>query len=132
MIRPLRQVTVLFDADCGLCGRAREWLAGQPQLVPLVFVPAASDEARALFPTLDHASTLGDLTAVGDDGSVYAAEAAWVLCLWCLAGHRGLAMRLASPALLPTAHKAVLAISARRQQISGLLAGPVRTGPTVG
>ena len=80
MIHTLRRVTVLFDADCGLCRRAREW----------------------------------------------------VLCLWRLAGHRGLAMRLAGPALLPTARKAVLAISARRQQISGLLDGLVRTGPTVG
>jgi predicted DCC family thiol-disulfide oxidoreductase YuxK len=124
---PLHRVTVLFDQDCELCRRAREWLGGQPQLVPLEFVPAGSVQARTLFPGLDHAATLGDLTAVGDDGSVYVAESAWVLCLWCLADYRNLAIRLAGPAWLPTARKAVLAISSRRRQLSELLGGEVPT-----
>jgi predicted DCC family thiol-disulfide oxidoreductase YuxK len=123
---PLRRVTVLFDRDCELCRRAKQWLAGQPQLVPLEFVPAGSERARTLFPGLDHAATLGDLTAVGDDGSVYVAESAWVLCLWCLTGYRNLAVRLAAPALLPTARRAVLAISARREHLSELLGGRPR------
>lgn len=129
---PLRRVTVLYDADCALCRRARGWLAGRPQLVPLAFVPAGSAQARRLFPGLNHAATLGDLTAIGDDGSVFTAEAAWVLCLWCLAEHRGLAVRLAGPALLPTARAVILAISARRATISGLLGSPATGGPTVG
>jgi predicted DCC family thiol-disulfide oxidoreductase YuxK len=47
--------TVLCDAGCSLCSRFRDWLVRQPTLVPLELVPAASDEARRRFPTLDRA-----------------------------------------------------------------------------
>lgn len=68
--RGVAGLTVLFDARCGLCTRARHWLERQSALVPLEFVPAASPEARMRFPGLDPAATLDDLTVVGDDGEV--------------------------------------------------------------
>ncbi|WP_406332442.1 thiol-disulfide oxidoreductase DCC family protein [Streptomyces sp. NBC_00203] len=95
---PVLGLTVLYDAQCSLCTFLRGWLAKQPQLVPLRLVPAGSDEARALFPSLDHRATLEDITVVGDGGQVYRGAAAWVVTLWALREHRPLAHRLSTPA----------------------------------
>jgi predicted DCC family thiol-disulfide oxidoreductase YuxK len=107
--------TVLFDEKCPLCRAARHWLSSRGQLVPLWFVPAASPQARSLFPTLDHASTLRDLTVIADDGSVYAGDSAWVACLWALADYRGMAERISSPRLLPAARRFIAAAGAVRE-----------------
>jgi predicted DCC family thiol-disulfide oxidoreductase YuxK len=105
---------VLYDEACPLCRTARSWLAGRDHLVPLLFVPAGSAEARQRFPGLDHAATLRDLTVIADTGEVYAGDAAWLACLWALAGYRGLAERLSTPALLPTARRVIAKASAVR------------------
>ncbi|MDQ6936688.1 MAG: DUF393 domain-containing protein, partial [Actinomycetota bacterium] len=75
----MRSATVLYDADCALCRRAKNWLESQVQLLPLEFVAAASAEARRRYPTLDHQATLRDLTVVGEAGEVWRAERAWVV-----------------------------------------------------
>ena len=108
--------TVLFDEGCPICRAAHRWLAGRAQLVPLEFVPAGSDEARARFPGLDHAATLRDLTVVADTGAVYVHDGAWLACLWALADYRGMAERLSSPHLLPAARKFIAAAAAVRRQ----------------
>ena len=53
----VRGLTVLYDAECGLCAFLRDWLVRQPQLVPLELVPAGSVEARRRFPGRDHRAT---------------------------------------------------------------------------
>ncbi|MEU0334814.1 DCC1-like thiol-disulfide oxidoreductase family protein [Streptomyces sp. NPDC006193] len=106
---PVRALTVLYDAECGLCTHLRRWLARQPQLVPLEPVPAGSAAARARFPRLDHAGTLEEITVVGDSGQVYRGPHAWIVVLWALREHRPLAHRLATPAGLKLARGAVLA-----------------------
>lgn len=100
------RLTLLYDAECPLCRRFREWLERQPLLVPLGFVAAGSAEARGLFPTLDHARSCEQVTVVGDDGAVWTDERAWVMCLWATVHHRRLAERLARPAGLPLAKAA--------------------------
>lgn len=105
---------VLYDAGCPICRTARGWLSGRAQLAPLYFVPAGSIEARALFPSLDHAATLRDLTVIADNGEVYLSDGAWAACLWALADYRGMAERLTSPRLLPTARRFIAAASAVR------------------
>jgi predicted DCC family thiol-disulfide oxidoreductase YuxK len=102
-----RRLTVLYDAGCPICRTARDWLAGRDQLVPLAFVAAGSVEARALFPGLDQAATLRDVTVVADTGAVYTGDAAWLMCLWALSGYRSLALRLAAPRLRPLARRVV-------------------------
>lgn len=106
---PVRRLTVLYDAECSVCAFVRDWLARQPQLVPLELVPAASDEARRRFPGLDHRATLDDVTVVGDSGQVYRGAAAWIVTLWALREHRPLAHRLSTPAGAKLAKGAVLA-----------------------
>ncbi|MET8283697.1 thiol-disulfide oxidoreductase DCC family protein [Streptomyces sp. NPDC048448] len=106
---PVRGLTVLYDAQCSLCAFLRDWLAKQSQLVPLRLVPAASYEARGLFPALDHRATLDEITVVGDAGQVYQGAAAWVVCLWALREYRSLAHRLSTPAGALLARGALLA-----------------------
>ena len=118
----MRNLTVLYDPDCGLCKRAHEWLAEQAKIIELKFVPCASDEARKRYPQLDHDLTKQDLTVVCDNGWVYFGPKAWLMVLWALARYRDWAYRLATPELLPTTKKVVSVISQNRYQI-GRVAG---------
>lgn len=112
---PVRRLTVLYDARCSLCAFLRDWLARQPQLVPLELVPAASDEARRRHPGLDHDATLEEITVVGDAGQVYRGPAAWIVTLWALREHRPLAHRLSTPSGARLARGAVLAAAKWRE-----------------
>ncbi|MFE1297554.1 thiol-disulfide oxidoreductase DCC family protein [Streptomyces sp. NPDC058731] len=112
-------LTVLYDAECGLCAFLRDWLVRQPQLVPLELVPAGSDEARRRFPGLDHRATLEEVTVVGDGGQVYRDAAAWIVVLWALREHRPLAHRLSTPAGARLARGAVLAAAKWRGRPQG-------------
>ncbi|MEU4215307.1 DCC1-like thiol-disulfide oxidoreductase family protein [Actinoplanes sp. NPDC026623] len=107
--------TVLYDDGCPICRTAHRWLEGRAQLVPLEFVAAGSAAARRRFPGLDHAATLRDLTVITDGGLVYVSDGAWLACLWALADYRGMAERLGSPRLLPTARRFIAAAAAARQ-----------------
>ncbi|MFL9683231.1 thiol-disulfide oxidoreductase DCC family protein [Streptomyces sp. KL110A] len=120
---PVGRLTVLYDADCPLCVHLRHWLLRQRQLVPLDLVPAGSLRARELFPDLDHAATLREITVVGDRGQVYTASAAWIVCLWALADHRPRAHWLATPAGQPFARAAVLAAARWREALKDPGAG---------
>ena len=117
---PTDRLTVLTDPGCPLCARFADWLQRQPLLVPLVLVPAGSAEAVRLFPTLDHQRTLQEITVVGDDGSVWTNEYAWVMCLWATRHYRALAERLSKPSMLPLARGAAYTAAGIRH----LLAGP--------
>jgi predicted DCC family thiol-disulfide oxidoreductase YuxK len=118
MPEPLARLTVLYDSGCPLCSLFREWLAGQPVLVPLDLVPAESTEARVRFPGLDHARTMEEITVVGDDGSIWTGEHAWVMCLWALASHRALAERLATPTGLRMARAMALSAAGLRHLLA--------------
>jgi len=111
-------LTVLYDPDCGLCRRAHDWLAQQPKLIDLNFVPCASEEAHERYPQLNHELTRQDLTVIRDDGAVYFGPKAWLMVLWALSKYREWSYRLASPELLPTTKRVVSAISQNRYQIS--------------
>jgi predicted DCC family thiol-disulfide oxidoreductase YuxK len=113
MFSPMK-LTVLYDANCSLCTAVRTWLADQPQLVSLEFVPAASPEARRRYPELNHDKTLDEITVVGDNGALYVGEHAWVMCLWATATYRALAVRLSSPAMLPLVRAAAYAAAGLR------------------
>jgi len=115
----MRELTVLYDANCGLCKRAQAWLMTKPKYVELIFVPATSEEARWRYPQLDHDLTLNDLTVIGDDGAVYCGPKAWLMCLWALRQYREWSLRLSSPELLPTAKRVISMISQNRYQLEG-------------
>jgi len=116
----MRQLTVLYDEQCGLCRRAHLWLASQTKFVDVSFVPVASDEARSRFPQLNHALTLRDVTVIDDRGGVYWGAKAWLMCLWALRDYREWSLRLSAPDLLPTARRVVSMISQNRHKLEGL------------
>jgi predicted DCC family thiol-disulfide oxidoreductase YuxK len=116
----MRNLTVLYDSKCGLCRRARTWLENEPKLVDLVFVPAASPEAQRLYPSIDPAATLVDMTVVSDEGEVYMGAKAWLMCLWALREYREWSLSLATPQLLPMARKIVEAVSQNRRRLGAL------------
>lgn len=113
----MRELTVLYDPNCGLCKRAQAWLITKPKYVELVFVPASSEEARWRYPQLNHDLTLNDLTVIGDDGAVFCGPKAWLMCLWALRQYREWSLRLSSPELLPTAKRVISMISQNRYQL---------------
>jgi predicted DCC family thiol-disulfide oxidoreductase YuxK len=84
-------LTVLYDATCPVCRRARRFVERQPTYVPVSFLAAGGFAARRRFPTLDPASTRRTITVVADDGAVYRGDAAWIAVLWAVASTRKLA-----------------------------------------
>ncbi|MGW5846820.1 thiol-disulfide oxidoreductase DCC family protein [Streptomyces sp. NPDC055254] len=113
----VKGLTVLYDAHCPLCVHIRHWLIGQPWLVPLTLVPAASYEARRRFPGLDPASTLKEITVIGDSGQVWTGTDAFIMCLWALVEHRPKANWLATPAGRPFARAAMHTAAKWRQAV---------------
>ncbi len=109
-----RRLTVLYDASCALCRRARGWLMRQRQLVPLEFVAAASNEARRRFPELDSRETMKELHVVDELGRVYRGEKAWLICLWALDEYRGWSLRIAEPPHIQRAERFVRWVASRR------------------
>ena len=116
----MKRLYVLFDAQCELCVRCRNWLMKQPAFVPLAFVGLQSDEAKLRFPGIETLRPNDQLLAISDDGSVYRGAYAWIMCLWALRDYREWALRLRSPELLPTAKRVISMISQNRYQLEGL------------
>lgn len=114
---PVTSITIVYDAACGLCTRAKDWIGGQPPLVRLRFVAAGTSEARERFPQLP----VGELAVVANTGEVWLGNRAWVVCLWALEGYRDLALRLTSPLLVLMAREAYAVVSSNRYALSGLL-----------
>ena len=114
----VERLCVLYDERCGLCRWARQWALNQPAYIPLMFIPAGSDQAKGLFPGLDQGREPEELLAIGDGGEVYRNDSAWIMCLFALQDYREWANRLASPALRPLARQAFAFVSKRRGSIS--------------
>jgi predicted DCC family thiol-disulfide oxidoreductase YuxK len=110
----MNRLYVLFDAECELCVRCRNWLMKQPAFVPLVFIAFQSDEAQRQFPGIDALKPNEQLLVISDEGAVYRGAHAWIMCLWALENYREYAQRLAQPALLPLA-KAVCELLSRNR-----------------
>jgi predicted DCC family thiol-disulfide oxidoreductase YuxK len=112
---------VLFDAECELCVRCRNWLMQQPAFVPLVFIALQSDEAQHRFPGIDALKPDEQLLVISDAGAVYRGPNAWIMCLWALENYRQHAQRLAHPALLALAKTICELLSRNRFFLSDIL-----------
>jgi predicted DCC family thiol-disulfide oxidoreductase YuxK len=112
---------VLFDADCELCMRCRNWLMQQPAFVPLVFIPFQADEAQRRFPGIGALKPDEQLLVISDEGAVYRGANAWIMCLWALENYRQHSQRLAHPVLLPFAKVVCELLSRNRFFLSDVL-----------
>lgn len=123
----MKQLTVLYDPTCGLCVRCRQWLAKQPALIPMRFVPQGSAQQEKLYPgfiTLtDDQGRAEELVVIDDAGGVYRNDKAWVMCFYALREYRALSMRLARPGMSGLARRAYHLIAANRRALSWLTGG---------
>jgi predicted DCC family thiol-disulfide oxidoreductase YuxK len=100
----MTRLTVFYDARCGLCCALRDWIARQPQIVPVHCRPALTPAE--------------ELVVSADSGEVWRGDDAWLMVLWALSGYRHWAYRLASPLLRPAARHAFAQISRYRGTLS--------------
>lgn len=117
---PVNRLVVTYDAECGLCTQAKEWILRQAALVGLEFLPVGSAAAVARYPRLP----AGELAVVADTGEVWLGNNAWIVCLWALRDYRDLACRLTSPLLTLMAREAFVLVSTNRLALSKLLRLP--------
>jgi predicted DCC family thiol-disulfide oxidoreductase YuxK len=114
---PVTVLTIVYDAACGLCTRAKDWMSQQSPMIRLQFIAAGSPEARARFPHLP----AGELAVVADTGEVWLGNHAWIVCLWALQEYRDLAFRFTAPGLLQMAREAFTVVSRNRAALSAML-----------
>jgi predicted DCC family thiol-disulfide oxidoreductase YuxK len=114
----MKGLYVLFDAECAMCVRCREWLSQQPAFVPLYFIPLQSPDLPQFFPGIAALKPNEQLLVVADTGAVYRGACAWIMCLWALPKYRRAAQRLAQPILLPFARIVCELLSRNRFYIS--------------
>ena len=117
----MKKLTVFYDHHCGLCRSCRRWLKKQHTYFPVDFVAYDSLAARALCPEIGKLDPDREIIAMADNGDIYRGGNAWVMCLYATREHRPLAMKLASPLLLPIAKKVCALVAANRLNISSLL-----------
>lgn len=112
------ELTILYDDQCPLCVRVREWLRTQPAHVPVTLVPARSDAGQALIAGADKTLRPGlDLIVVADDGRVWDGTDAYVVVLWALQRYRTMAQGLAAGPLRPVANRVFHWLAANRLRL---------------
>ena len=117
----MKRLYVLYDAECALCRRCRDWLARQPRWIELEFVALQSPDVAHRFKGMEAMRPDEQLLAVSDTGAVYRGAHAWIICLYALPAYRAWAQRLASAALQPWARRVCELVSQNRLRLSGLL-----------
>ncbi|MEO7934311.1 MAG: DUF393 domain-containing protein [Chthoniobacterales bacterium] len=120
----MKKLFVLYDAECALCRRCREFLSRQPSYIPLEFVPLQTLDLEQRFPGITALHPDREIIVISDEGQVYQGGHAWIMCLYALREYREWSQRLASPALLPFAKKIVSSISQNRHFLSRWLFKP--------
>lgn len=114
----MKRLYLLYDENCELCKRLKDWLVGKACWIEMRVLPAMSDSTRKMFPGLERIASASDLVVVSDAGEVYFNNHAWIMCLYALEDYRDWAVRLASPLLQPLARQAWEMLSKNRAVIS--------------
>lgn len=110
------ELCILYDPDCSLCIQVTRWLATQPQLERLWFLPIGSPKIGEMFPSLERRPE--ELVVIGSGGEVWRDTQAWVMCLWALEEYRPLSRRFAKPRMLPFVRRLFQIVSKRRKSLS--------------
>jgi predicted DCC family thiol-disulfide oxidoreductase YuxK len=117
----MKRLNVIYDADCPLCRRCREWLQNQVAFIPLIFTPLQALDLEERFPGIGRYQPRKQLVVISDEGGIYCGAAAWIMCLYALEDCRELAVRLSHPRLMPLARRVCEMISQRRLTLSRVL-----------
>lgn len=114
----MEKLYVLYDPNCELCVRLKDWLLAQRSWLGLCLVPAGTERAEKMFPGLKAIAGCNDLAVISDEGQVYLNNSAWIMALYALEEYRDWACRMAHPLLLPLARQAFAVLSRNRYAIS--------------
>jgi predicted DCC family thiol-disulfide oxidoreductase YuxK len=117
-IATMEKLYVLYDPNCELCCRLKDWLLAQRSWIGLKLIPAGTPTARRMFPELERIAGRNDLAVISNDGAVYLNDRAWIMVLYALEEYRDWAARLTHPLLMPLARQAYAALSRNRQFLS--------------
>ena len=112
------RLTVLYDEHCGLCRRAKDWLATQPMRIEMELLAAGSPVTRSRFGAIPWIGQ--DLVVVSDDGRVWRDAPAFLMCLWATRRYRKFSRTLSGTAFKPVAAAFFNTISKRRLEISSI------------
>jgi predicted DCC family thiol-disulfide oxidoreductase YuxK len=114
----MEKLYVLYDSNCQLCERVKDWLLVQRSWLGLSIMPAGSEKAKTMFPGLEQVATSNDLVVISDEGDVYLNNSAWIMALYALEEYRDWARRLSHPLLAPLVRQAFETISRNRHAVS--------------
>ena len=114
----MEKLYLLYDPNCALCCRLKDWILVQRSWIGIAGIAAGSEKAKHLFPELDQIATKDDLAVISDDGAVYLNNHAWIMVLYAMVEYRDWAARLSHPLLMPLARQAFAALSRNRQAVS--------------
>jgi predicted DCC family thiol-disulfide oxidoreductase YuxK len=117
----MKCLNVIYDADCALCRRCREWLHEQPAFLTLTFTPLQALDLEDRFPGIGQYQPREQLIVISDEGGVYVGGAAWIMCLYALEDYRELSVHLARPGIMPFARRVCELISHNRLTLSRAL-----------
>lgn len=117
-----QRLTVLYDEDCRLCRRARNWLAAEPAYIPLELIAAGSPAAIARFGPLGR--TDGELVVIDDRGQAWVGPSAFLVAMWSTRRWRSWSYVMSSRAFVPLAERFFRLVSANRSRLGALLREP--------
>jgi predicted DCC family thiol-disulfide oxidoreductase YuxK len=117
----MKRLHVIYDADCALCRRCRDWLLAQPAFLELAFTPLQALDLEERFPGIGQYHPRKQLVVISDKGGVYLGAAAWIMCLYALEDYRELSVHLSRPRLMPFAKRVCELISDKRLTLSRAL-----------
>jgi len=117
----MEKLYVLYDPNCELCCRLKNWILVQRSWIGVAVIAAGSEKAKRLFPELERIATRNDLAVISDEGAVYLNDRAWIMVLYAMVEYRDWAARLTHPLLMPMARQAFAALSKNRHFLSSLL-----------
>lgn len=116
---PPARLTVVYDENCELCRRCRQWLATQPTHVELQFLAAGEPRVAELYGDLPWYRI--ELMVVTDTGVAWVGPEAFLMCLWATRRWRPMSFRLSGRALKPMVTSFFHTLSANRSLVSGVL-----------
>lgn len=116
-----RRLTILYDEQCALCLRCRDWLLQQRCLVEVELLPSRSRAARERYGSLVWAKD--ELVVIDDRRRAWVGPAAFLMCLWATARYRAWSFRLARGPVAPLVRKAFASLSRYRTLFSASLSG---------
>jgi predicted DCC family thiol-disulfide oxidoreductase YuxK len=96
----MKKLTVLYDGECGLCGRARAHFLKEVTYLELEFLDLHDPSVETRFPGIHRLEPEKQLVVIADSGEIYWGADAWIMVLYATRKYRALSLRLGSNAAM--------------------------------